>query len=394
MPGNVYRPLIVTSLGGAIGPPKYLTRQGGRMATYPLKIAEKKTEAEDAVSLYFDVPQDLKGAFGYRPGQFLTIETEDNGDAIARQYSLSSTPGSHAQLRITIKKIEGGRVSTWLVDEAAEGDLIEVQIPRGRFFKELDAPSHVVLLAAGSGIAPILSIGRWLLENDEGHKITLVYGNRTPDTVILADEVNEIETQFADRCMVQHVMSRANGNWDGDRGRIDRKYVTRQFPDWDDRSGDLPMIFYMCGPEGFMDAAESALQQFGVPLKSIHRESFDMILEDDGDEPGLEVKGTETPGEDGETTKIVAVVGGEEYEADWTDGEDILSALLRVEADVPFSCQEGTCSSCISKLTQGSIEVRPGVLQTLRQEDLDEGLTLACLSRPKSRSIRIDFDEI
>ncbi|MCL6285966.1 ferredoxin--NADP reductase [Ruegeria sp. 2012CJ41-6] len=364
------------------------------MATYPLRVVEKSIEAEDAASLYFDVPQDLKGAFSYRPGQFLTVETENEGEAIARQYSLSSTPGTHQRLRITVKKIEGGVVSPWLVDRASEGDLIEVQIPRGRFFKDINEPTHVVMLAAGSGIAPILSIGRWLLENDAGHKVTLVYGNRTPDTVILADEVENVAEKFADRCVVQHIMSRANGNWDGERGRIDREFVTKHFPEWDDRSDDLPMIFYMCGPEGFMDAAESALQQFGVPLKSIHRESFDMILEDDGDEPGLEVLGADSPGELGATTKIVAVVGGEEYEADWAEGEDILAALLRVDADVPFSCQEGTCSSCISKLTEGNIAVRPGVLQTLRQEDLDEGLTLACLSQPKSKSIRIDFDEI
>ncbi|MFA3919029.1 ferredoxin--NADP reductase [Ruegeria hyattellae] len=364
------------------------------MATYPLRIVEKRMEAEDAASLYFDVPPDLRAAFGYRPGQFLTLETDSDGEDVARQYSLSSTPGTHERIRITVKKIDGGIVSPWLVDEATEGDLVEVGIPRGRFFKNLDDPTHVVLLAAGSGIAPILSIGRWLLENDATHKVTLIYGNRTPERMILADEVEEIERNFEGRCVVARVMSRANGEWSGQRGRIDREYITRHFPEWNDRSGDLPMIFYMCGPEGFMDAAESALQNVGIPLTSIHRESFDMSLEDDGNEPGLEVNGSDYIGEAGQTDKIVAVVGGEEYEADWQDGEDVLSALLRVEADVPFSCQEGTCASCISKLTEGKIDVRPGVLQTLRQDDLDEGLTLACLSRPKTKSIRIDFDEI
>lgn len=364
------------------------------MATYPLKIAEKRFEAEDAASLSFDIPQDLKTAFGYRPGQFLTIETEADDETIARQYSLSSTPGAHDQLRITVKKIDGGRVSTWLVEQAAEGDLVDVQIPRGRFFKDVGEATHLVMLAAGSGIAPILSIGRWLLECGKDHKVTLVYGNKTPDSVILADEIAELAAAHPDHCFVEHVMSRVDDDWQGAKGRIDRSYIQGRFPDWDDRSGDLPMIFYMCGPEGFMDAAESVLQEFGVPLKSIHRESFDMILEDDGDEPGLEVAAAEAAGEEGETTRIVAIVGGEEYEADWREGEDILAALLRVEADVPFSCQEGTCSSCISKLTEGSVEVRPGVLQTLRQDDLDEGLTLACLSRPKTKSVRIDFDEI
>ncbi len=364
------------------------------MSTYPLRVAEKYTETEDAVSITFDIPQDLKGAFSYLPGQYLTIETDNGEETIARQYSLSSTPGVHNVLRITVKKVEGGIVSTWLVDRTSKGDVLETQVPRGRFFKEIDQPSHVVLLAAGSGIAPILSIVRWLLENEEDHKVTLVYGNRTPESVILATEVEELEGRYPDRCFVEHIMSRANSDWLGATGRIDRSYIQKRFPDWDDRSNDLPTIFYMCGPEGFMDAAESTFQEFGIPLKHIHRESFDMILEDDGEEPGLEVNGTESVDEVGETTKIVVVVGGEEYEASWKKGEDILSALLRAEADVPFSCQEGTCSSCISKLTVGQIEARPGVLQTLRQEDLDEGLTLACLSKPKTKNIRIDFDEI
>lgn len=363
------------------------------MATYPLKVHEKRMECDDTASLWLDVPQDLTGAFTYRPGQFLTVENDDGGELIARQYSLSSCPGAHAKLRITVKKIEGGRMSAWLVDRTQEGDYLDVQIPRGRFFKDLEAPHHVLMLAAGSGIAPILSIGRWLLESAQGHAVTIVYGNRTPETVILADEVAEIAERHADSCRVEQVMSRADDSWTGARGRIDRAYIEARFDDWRAAS-DLPMVAYMCGPEGFMDSAESALMGAGLPSGAIHRESFDMILEDDETEPGLEVTAEDDTGEEGPTSRIVAIVGGEEYEADWQEGEDILSALLRAKADVPFSCQEGTCSSCISKLTAGKVEVRPGVLQTLREDDLEEGLTLACLSRPLTRNIRIDFDEI
>ncbi|AJE48682.1 ferredoxin--NADP reductase [Celeribacter indicus] len=363
------------------------------MATYPLKVCEKRMECNDTASLWLDVPQDLAGAFTYRPGQFLTVENDDGGDLISRQYSLSSSPGAHPRLRITVKKIEGGRMSTWLVDQAGEGDYLEVQTPRGRFFKDLDAPHHVLMLAAGSGIAPILSIGRWLLESNQGHTVTFVYGNRTPDTVILADEMAEIAERHAGICRIEHVMSRAGEDWTGAHGRIDRAYIEAHFASWQAAS-ELPMVAYMCGPEGFMDSAEGALMSAGLSASAIHRESFDMVLEDDETEPGLEVVAEDDPGEDGPPATIVAVVGGEEYEADWQEGENILAALLRMDADVPFSCQEGTCSSCISKLTAGRIEVRPGVLQTLREDDLAEGLTLACLSRPLTRTIRIDFDEI
>lgn len=368
-------------------------KKGRLMATYPLKIARRRSESEDTASLWFEVPKDLAQVFRYRPGQFLTVEAEIGPERVARQYSLSSSPERDSALRITVKRIEGGRVSGWLVDRAREGDLVEVQQPRGRFFKEADQPHHAILLAAGSGIAPILPIGRWFLESGQGHRVTLVYGSRTPEAVILGDEVAGMAASHPLDCSVEHVMSRADDGWAGARGRINRAYIEQHFQDWT-RASDLPIVVYMCGPEGFMDVAESAFQTLGVPLSQIHRESFDMVLDDDDDAPGLTVTGSADPGEEGATQKIVAVVGGEEYEADWLEGEDILSALLRVKADVPYSCQEGTCSSCIAKLTEGRIEVRPGVLQSMRQSDLDEGLTLACLSQPRTRNIRIDFDEI
>ncbi len=363
------------------------------MATYPLRISRRRQECDDTASLWLDVPKDLTSAFSYRPGQFLTVEAEIDAARVTRQYSLSSTPGKESGLRITVKRIEGGRVSGWLVDRVKEGDLVEVQVPRGRFFKELDQPHHAILLAAGSGIAPILPIGRWLLECGQGHRVTFVYGSRIPDAVILGDELAELVASHPETCTAEHLMSRADEGWSGTRGRINRAYIEGRFAVWESSSA-LPIVVYMCGPEGFMDTAESTFQTLGIPLEQIHRESFDMVLSDDDGEPGLTVTGTTDPGEEGTTSRIVAVVGGEEYEADWEEGEDILSALIRAKADVPYSCQEGTCSSCIAKLTEGRVEVRPGVLRSMRQSDLDEGLTLACLSRPRTRNIRIDFDEI
>ena len=122
---------------------------------------------------------------------------------------------------LSLKSGTAPLVSTWLVDHARVGDLVDVQIPRGRFFKVPDEPVHVVMLAAGSGIAPILSIARWLLENDHRHQVTLVYGNRTPDTVILADEVEDLAASFPGHCVLEHVMSHAGDDWQGPRGRIE-----------------------------------------------------------------------------------------------------------------------------------------------------------------------------
>ncbi|MBB6469380.1 ferredoxin-NADP reductase [Aminobacter lissarensis] len=364
------------------------------MATYHLKIISKRDEGNDTASLWLEVPQDLRGAFSYQPGQFLTVEREQSGERISRQYSLSSTPGAHRDLRITVKKIPGGAVSPWLVDIAGQGQALEVQVPRGRFFRGFNESRHVLMLACGSGIAPVLSIARHLLALDAGHRVTIVYGNRTPDAIILRDEVRELAESYPDVCRVEHVMSRAGEGWQGARGRIDRAFILSRMEDWLAAGQGLPPSIFLCGPQEFMDAAEATFTEKGVALKDIHRESFDLVLNDDDDEPGLSLAGVNDPGEAGACERIVAVVGGEEYEAVPEAGESILAALIRAEADVPFSCQEGTCASCISKLTEGSATVRPAVLQTLRQDDLDEGVTLACLSRPTTKHVRIDFDEI
>lgn len=362
------------------------------MVTYPLKVVEKCDETAEAASLWLEVPRDLRGAFRYRPGQFLTIEKVEDGQRIARQYSLSSSPDLHENLRISVKRLSNGLVSSWLVERVHAGDHLEVQVPRGRFFRGFSGPRHAIMLACGSGIAPILSIARSLLQLGEGHRVTLVLGNRSHDTVILKREVDELATLYPDACSVEHVLSRADKEWMGPHGRIDRAFILARLPVWLVAS-ELPVSAFLCGPQAFMDLAEATLANHGISPSDIHRESFDLVLNDDEDEPGLPLLSPE-PGEDGDCERIVAVVGGEEYVATPEPGESILAALLRSAADVPYSCQEGTCASCISKLTAGSATVRPGVLQTLRQADLDEGLTLACLSRPTTRHVRIDFDDI
>lgn len=364
------------------------------MSTYSMRVAAKRQETVDAASLWLEVPTDLRQAFDYRPGQFIAISADIGGEEITRQYSLSSSPGEDDTLRITVKKVPGGRMSTWLVDQVKQGDVIEVAPPRGRFFKPLEGAHRVVLLAAGSGIAPILPIARKLAAEDPRHELILVYGSRTLDEILLRDEVDALPERFT-LCRLEHVLSRANGDWQGARGRIDRGFLTSREGDWQGPDADLPLIVYLCGPEAFMDAAESYFLARGLDQSAIRRESFDLVLEDDEDEEPLIVAGAEDAGEASEVCEeIVANVGGEEARVKPEPGESILAALIRADAPVPYSCQEGTCSSCIAKMKQGTASVRPGVLKSLRQDDLDEGLVLACLAKPASKSVLIDFDDI
>lgn len=361
------------------------------MTAYPLRVIEKKWETPDAASIWLDVPGDLRTAFSYRPGQFITIVADRGGEEVKRQYSLSSCPGIQEPLRITVKRIDGGRLSPWLVDEVTVGDLLEVETPRGRFFQAPAETRHAILLACGSGIAPILPIARSLLGGGLGHKVTIAYGNRGPDSVILRNEVANLANIYPD-CSVDFVFSRPEDSWTGERGHIDPAFLARRHETWRDGAANAPLTVYLCGPEDFMTAAETFYLAQGVLAADIRRESFDLVL--DEEEPPLNVTGSNAVGVPGLCQEIVAVVGGTEYRGVPEAGESLLATLLRCGADVPYSCQEGTCSSCIAKLTEGAASVHGGVLKSLRQSDLDEGLVLACLARPLTVSLRIDFDEI
>ncbi|TCK21319.1 ferredoxin--NADP reductase [Pseudonocardia endophytica] len=362
------------------------------MATYTLRVDKRVQETDDTVSLYFRVPGDLATTFGYRPGQFVAVEDDPAGEDISRQYSLSSVPGTDPWLRITVKRIDGGAMSTYLVDRVSEGDLLEIAPPRGRLYVPTDEPRHYLILAAGSGVAPLVAIARHVLDGGGDDRITFLYGNRTEDGIILREEVDALATH--PRVQVRHVLSRPGEDWIGDRGRVDPAYLKGL---WESLADPRPLSVFLCGPEEFMTAAEEFLVERGVDINDIRKESFDLVLNDSDDDgaddllvPDDAADGTEEP----VAARVIAVVGGEEYEAETEADEPLLSALLRSGADVPFSCQEGTCASCIVKLAEGKVRIRPGVLQTLRPDDLQEGVVLACLSRARTDRVRIDFDDI
>ena len=357
------------------------------MSTYPLKVARRRRETDDTVSLWFDVPSDLRTVFAYRTGQFVTIEEDIDGETISRQYSLASVPVLDERIQITVKRLPGGRMSSWLVDSIAEGDILEVAPPRGRLYTPGEQPRHLLLLAAGSGIVPLQAIARDALSQNAADRVTLAYGNRHAESIILRAEVDRLTEQGA---TVDHVLSRPHEGWTGRTGHVDPDFLLQRWAEWSENGP--PDAVYLCGPEAFMAAAEQHLVAHGMDINDIRKESFDLVLNDDDEEPDLLVPDTDGDGESQACMMLTAVLGGDEIEVTPEPGEALLAALLRVSDDVPFSCQEGTCSSCIVKLVEGQVGIRPGVLQTLRPADLDEGLILACLSRARTESVRIDFD--
>jgi ferredoxin-NADP reductase len=361
------------------------------MTTFPVRVAGRRQETEDTVSLSLEVPPELRTAFSYRPGQFLTIEEVLGGATLRRQYSLSSAPDLDDLARITVKRVPEGRMSKWLIDEVRIGDLLEAAPPRGRLYVPSNEPRHYVLLAAGSGIAPLIGIGRHVLGEETDHRVTLAYGNRMPESIILREEVDRLSEQGA---RVEHVLSRPPVDWDGPRGRVDPTYLTDRWPAW--HSDELPVSVFLCGPAGFMSAAETFLVTQGVDLDDIRRESFDLSLNEGDwkDEEQLVIAAAEANGEGRECGLLTARVDGEEIDVTPVSGETLLAALLREDADVPFSCQEGTCGSCLARLQEGSVDMGARALQLLREGDLRDRLILTCMSRPRTENVTVDFDDI
>jgi ferredoxin-NADP reductase len=358
------------------------------MTRYPLRITHRRLESPDTVSLGFGIPQDLRPVFRHRPAQFVSLAVDLDGQSIERSYSISSLPDVHPFLRITVKRVSGGKVSNWLVEQAGEGALIELAAPRGRFFDPPAAPVHAVLLGAGSGMAPLVPIARHLCSVGT-HRVTLVCGQRTEADLILRDELESLGE--SPQCDLTLRLTRPGKAWTGGQGRVDADYIANHMPGW--RETGLPLVFYLCGPETFMREAEGALRAEGAPADGVRKESFTLIPEEETDEPGIGLVAPEAD-EPGDCAEIRACVNGEEFESAPEAGESLLASLLRSGANVPYSCQEGTCASCICRLKRGAIELRRGALQVLPQQDIDKGLILACLSRPRSAHVHIDFDDL
>lgn len=359
------------------------------MTRYPLRLVQRRQESPDAVSLSFEVPVDLRSAFTHQPGQFVSVAIQTDGQTLERSYSISSLPRSDApMLRITVKRVPGGKVSNWLVDQACPGQLIDVATPRGRFYVDPREPVHAVLLGAGSGVAPLVPIARTLCAGGR-HRVTFACGQRTAADLLLRDEIEAL--CGSPGCTVLLRLSRAGADGAGGRGRIDRAFVADQVACW--RKPGLPLQVYLCGPEAFMNDALDALRSAGIPDDQIRRESFTLCADADSDEPGLVVAGAEA-GETGDCAVVSACASGMEGEATYEAGEGLLASLLRANAAVPYSCQEGTCASCIAALKHGTVELHPAVLRVLGQSDLDQHLILACLARPRSTRVHIDFDDL
>ncbi|MGU3293487.1 2Fe-2S iron-sulfur cluster-binding protein [Williamsia sp. M5A3_1d] len=337
-----------------------------------LTIAEVIEETADARSLVFDVPAEHADRFGYKPGQFLTlrIPSEQTG-SVARCYSLASSPSTDPKPKVTVKRTADGYGSNWLCDNASPGDEVEVLPPSGVFTPaDLDAP--LLLLAAGSGITPIMSILKAALANGSG-PVVLFYANRSQDDVIFAEEIRDLHTAHPERFTVIHWLETVQGL----PGVAALTALLRPY---------AAHHAYMCGPGPFMDAVHTALADAGFGHKQVHAEVFTSLSGDPFDDPDTAVVSAE---ESADAASVSVELDGTVHELSWPRSQTLVDIMMAAGLDVPYSCREGECGSCACTVVDGTVEMAN--VGALDQEDIDDGYILGCQARPTSDHLTIEF---
>lgn len=345
-------------------------RVTGNPHVHSLEVVEIIRETGDAVSLVFEVPDALVDAFRYRPGQFLTLKipSEQTG-SVARCYSLSSSPHLDDDLVVTVKRTYGGYASNWLCDNVGVGDHITVLTPSGVFVpRSLD--SDFLLIAAGSGITPMLSIAKSVLLGGAG-TVYLFYANRDAQSVIFGAEIDDIMVEFPDRLRVVHWL-------EAERGLPTRDAMSELFAAYTRYST------YLCGPAPFMDEARAALSAVGMPANHIHLEHYQSLSGD----PFADIV---IPQGGADAAQATVELDGTRVTVEWPRNTPLLDVLLARGIDAPYSCREGACSACACTVRRG--EVRMLRNDTLVDADLAMGLTLACQAVPVTDSVDIAFDQ-
>lgn len=352
---------------------------------HPLRIKEIRPETAECVSVVFDIPDNLKKDFQFKPGQSLTMRTSIAGEEVRRTYSICSGPLEN-EWRVAIKKVEGGLFSGFANEQLKKGDILEVMPPIGSFHTEL-SPAHTkkyIAFAAGSGITPVLSLIKTTLVTEPGSSFTLVYGNRSRASIIFFEELEGLKNKYIDRFNLVHILSRERTDIPLNTGRIDQQKLPELNKLIDYKKYDE---FFICGPEEMIFAVKDFLATAGIDKKKIHFELFTT--------PGQIKKATTINHQaevSGPKSKVSVKLDGRSFDFDLAFSSDttVLDAALKEGADLPFACKGGVCCTCKARLIEGQVSM--DVHWGLEDEEVEQGYILTCQSHPTSERVIIDFD--
>lgn len=370
-------------------PSALLDRSEGRHTPkfHKLKVSDVRRETSDCVSVAFDLPDDVKEFYKFKPGQYVTLRTELNGEDVRRSYSICSCPFD-GELRVAIKKVEGGLFSSFANHDLEPGTELDVMTPIGNFTLGFDEnrTRQYVAIAAGSGITPVMSLIKSALRTEPDSKFILIYGNRNSASVIFKDEIEDLKDQYMNRLEVHHVLSREDQGSDLLKGRITEDKVLA----FADRFFDLDNTeaYFLCGPEEVIRASEKALAQLGVAKEKVHFELFTPAGDaSDKATPAASV----APSQDVLSSVTVILDGDETHMDVQTKGKTILDAALDAGADVPFACKGAVCCTCRAKVLKGEVQMEMNY--ALTDGEVEEGYVLTCQSHPTSEQVVVSYDE-
>jgi ring-1,2-phenylacetyl-CoA epoxidase subunit PaaE len=354
---------------------------------HPLRVKSVRPETDEAIVVSFAVPPELAEQFRYTQGQHLTLKQSVGGSEQRRSYSICAAP-SEGELRVGIRKVPGGLFSSWVHEQLKAGDTLQVMTPEGRFFVPLDpaAARHYLAIAGGSGITPILSIMKAVLEAEPKSRFTLIYGNRKQRSTMFTEEIEDLKNRYLSRLMLHLVFSQEATDLPLYHGRLDRAKI-----------GDFLAVLvdpggidhaFVCGPHGVNEEAEAALLAAGVAAEKIHIERFGIP-----DESGPGRVAVQAPREgDAADARVVIVRDGVAREIDFHSAQgNILDAAAEAGIEVPFSCKSGVCCTCRARLLEG--EVRMARNFALEKHEVAAGFVLTCQSHPLTERVVLSFDE-
>ena len=352
---------------------------------HALTISEIVRETPSCVSLGFVIPPELKESFQFIPGQYLTFKENIGGEEIRRSYSISTSP-DEAIMRVAVKKVEGGRFSTYANEVLKVGDTLSVMLPEGKFTHEPDPArkdQSYLAFCAGSGITPVMSLIKSTLSVESDSTFTLFYGNRSTEEIIYREELESLKNEYNGRLKIFHILSREAQENEMYRGRITKEKASQLLNTLSSPS-KLSKVF-LCGPEEMIWAAKNAALDAGIAEEKIKFELFTTDVKQKSADLTL------SAGDEGKMSEITVQVDGEEVTFNLGyGGENILDEAISHGADLPFACKGGVCCTCKSKVLEGKVEME--VNYGLEPDEIENNFILTCQAHPRTEKVVLDFD--
>ena len=350
---------------------------------HSLRVAEIVPETSEANSIRFEVPPELRERFAFKAGQHLTLRATIDGEEVRRNYSLCTAPDENDWM-VTVKRIGGGLFSNWVGDALRPGDVVEVMPPHGSFTTEMGGKSrHLVGIAGGSGITPVMSLIRTVLKCEPNSRFTLFYGNRDSSSVIFLEALAALKDKYLGRFEIYHFLDAEEQDIDLFNGMLNRDRLDEAIPALVPDAADVDGWF-ICGPGPMMDAAEGALLDRGVPRERIHIERFT------ADRPaGAVVREIAELQTQAQGVTVAVTLDGRTRRVPFTAG-NILDSARAAGLPAPFACKAGVCATCRAKVTKGKVEM--AVHYGLTDEEVADGYVLTCQSVPIGDGVAVDYD--